>query len=87
MIQRPYILAEKPQDYTGLEGQVITANVHSVSGAKKRKRSELAAAIDHQGINIYDVCLSSVRTARYRLIRPLDPKLQANYFLCCIASS
>ena len=26
-----------------------------VNGSKKRKRSEVAVAIDHQGVNIYDV--------------------------------
>lgn len=60
MIPKPYLLAEIPQDLTGLPGNVLAADVYAVVGSKKRKRSELALAIDRQGINIYDVSLPSM---------------------------
>ena len=60
MIQNPYLLADIQQDLTGLHGNVLASEVLAVTGSKKRKRSELALAIDHQGINIYDVRLPSV---------------------------
>ena len=34
---------------------MLTADVHSLAGSKKRKRSELALALDNQSINLYDV--------------------------------
>ena len=60
MIQKPYLLAEIPQDLTDLPGNLLAADVYAVAGSKKRKRSELALAIDRQGINIYDVSLRSM---------------------------
>lgn len=60
MIQNPYLLADIQQDLTGLHGNVLASDVLAVTGSKKRKRSELALAIDRQGINIYDVRLPSV---------------------------
>ena len=60
MIQTPFLLAEVPQDLTGLPGNLLAADVYAVAGSRKRKRSELALAIDRQGINIYDVSLRYV---------------------------
>ena len=57
MIQKSYLLADIRRDLTGLPGNVHAADVVAVAGSKKRKRSELALAIDRQGINIYDVSL------------------------------
>ena len=59
MIQKPYLLADIPQDLLGA-GNIRAADVLAVAGIKKRKRSELALAVDRQGINIYDVSLRSV---------------------------
>ena len=58
MIERSYLLAELGRDLIGLSGNVHAADV-TVAGSKKRKRSELALAIDRQGINIYDVRLGT----------------------------
>ena len=55
MIQKPYLLADIPNDITGLSGNILATDVLAIAGAQKRKRSELALAIDRQGINIYDV--------------------------------
>ena len=57
MIQKPYLLADIPHDITGTPGSILAADVLAVTGSKKRKRSELAIAIDRQGINIYNVSL------------------------------
>ena len=55
MMQRPYILADIPQDLTGSIGRVLTANVYGLRGSSFRKRPEIAIAIDRQVINIYNV--------------------------------
>ena len=57
MIQKPYVLADIKQDLTGLPRNVYSTDVFAIAGSKKRKRSELALAIDRQGIDIYDVSL------------------------------
>ena len=57
MIQEPYILADLQQDLTGLPRNVYFTDVFAIAGSKKRKRSELALAIDRQAIDIYDVSL------------------------------
>ncbi|KAL2048292.1 hypothetical protein N7G274_000203 [Stereocaulon virgatum] len=63
MIQLPYTLAEIPQDLTGTSGQIYAADVYAIAGSKKRKRSEVALAIDRQGVNIYDVQTSKIITS------------------------
>ena len=55
MIQKPHIVADIPQDLAGSSGQILATDVYAVAGSKKRKRSEIALAIDGQGIDIYDV--------------------------------
>ena len=60
MIQNPYLLTEIQQDLTGLHGNVLASDVVAVTRSKKRKRSELALAVDHQGIKVYDVSLIPV---------------------------
>ena len=57
MIQKPYVLADIPHDITGSPGSILAADVLAITGSKKRKRPELAIAIDRQGISIYDVSL------------------------------
>lgn len=50
-----YTLAEIPHDPTGSSGRILVGDVNAVADSKKRKRSEIAVAVDHQGVNIYDV--------------------------------
>lgn len=55
MIQAPYTLAKLPLPLHASQGKTLAADVYTVAGSKKRKRSELAVAVDYEGINIYDV--------------------------------
>lgn len=54
-MQEPHIIAEIPQDVTGSLGKIQASNVCTVAGVQKKKRSEIALAIDRQGLNVYDV--------------------------------
>lgn len=54
MIQKPYTLADLPPSLTG-SGEILTADVHTLVGALKKKRSELVVAIDNESVNLYDV--------------------------------
>lgn len=50
-----YTLADIPHDHTGSSGRLLVGDVNAITGSKKRKRSEIAVAVNHQGVNIYDV--------------------------------
>ena len=54
-IEAPYILASLPQPLDNTNGRTQAAVVHSLSSSKKRKRTELAASVDGEGIFIYAV--------------------------------
>lgn len=55
MIQNPIVLAELPKPLTESRNRVLAADINAVRENKKRKRSELAVAIDSEGINLYNV--------------------------------
>lgn len=55
MIQAPYTIAKLPEGPFPVETRIQSADVYSISGSKKRKRSELAIAIDQSCVNLYDV--------------------------------
>ena len=72
MAEASYILADLPSSPAG-SGDILVADVHTIAGGSKKKRSELAVAIDNESVNLYDVswspgsiCLwSSNGTARF----------------------
>ena len=55
MIQAPYTIARLPEAPFPDKARVQYADVQSVSGRRKRRRCELAIAIDHSCVNLYDV--------------------------------
>lgn len=55
------MVATLPQPIDRANGRYVVAEVYGgAPGAKKRKRSEVAIGIDGEGVNIYDVCTTSV---------------------------
>ena len=55
MIQSPFTVAHLPVPAKDQVEKVYVADVIAITGSQKRKRSELAVAIDGEAINIYDV--------------------------------
>jgi tRNA(Phe) wybutosine-synthesizing methylase Tyw3 len=55
MIEKTYTFADIPHDLTSSSGRIRVVDINAITGSKKRKRSEIAVAVDHQGVNIYDV--------------------------------
>ncbi|KAK2748163.1 hypothetical protein FQN57_001288 [Myotisia sp. PD_48] len=53
-LQAPSLLAQLPQPLGSDGGKVQFGEVYGVHGIKKRKRHEIVAAIDGEGINIYN---------------------------------
>ena len=56
MIQRPYTLTELPNNLITPRASVLTADVYTLVGSRKRKRPELVVALDNESVNLYDVC-------------------------------
>lgn len=54
-LQRPSVLAQLPRPFEATTGSTQIGEVYSLIGSKKRKRHEVAAAVDGEGINIYNV--------------------------------
>merc|ERR1711939_1272057 len=64
VLQKPYVVATLPQPIDHAKGHYVVAEVYGgATGAKKRKRSELAVAIDGEGVNLYDVSSSRLITS------------------------
>ncbi|KAF2138747.1 uncharacterized protein K452DRAFT_233813 [Aplosporella prunicola CBS 121167] len=54
-LEAPHTLASLPKPIDALNGRTLASTVYSLSGARKRKRSEIAVAVDGDGLSIYNV--------------------------------
>jgi hypothetical protein len=54
-LQAPSVLAQLPRPFEATTGSTQIGEVYSLIGSKKRKRHEVTAAIDGEGVNIYNV--------------------------------
>jgi hypothetical protein len=54
-LQGPAVLAQLPQPLFDKDGQTQFGPCYGLTGSRKRKRFEIAAAIDGETVNIYDV--------------------------------
>ena len=66
MIQAPYTIAKLPNGPFPDESHHSFAEVQSIVGTGKRKRSELAVATDNSCINLYDVLNSRPHNASWK---------------------
>lgn len=55
MLQEPFTLAEFPKNLIAPNGDILVADVYGLVGARKKKRSELAVALDNDSVSLYDV--------------------------------
>lgn len=56
-IGAPFTLASLPKPISSTNGRVHAAGVCSISGIKKRKRTEIVVGLNGEGVSIYSVCL------------------------------
>lgn len=56
-IGAPFSLASLPRPGAGTAGRTQAAGVYSISGTNKKKRAEVAVAVDGEGISVYSVCI------------------------------
>ncbi|KAJ5690730.1 hypothetical protein N7462_005122 [Penicillium macrosclerotiorum] len=54
-LQSPSILAQLPRPLHASTGKTHIGDVHSLADAKKRKRYEVAVAVDGEAVNIYNI--------------------------------
>jgi hypothetical protein len=55
-IGAPFTLATLSKPVGSTSGRMHAASVCSISGIKKRKRTEIAVGLDGEGVSIYSVC-------------------------------
>jgi hypothetical protein len=55
-LQPPSVLAQLPRPLHASTGKTRIGDVFSLADAKKRKRYEVAVAVDGEAVNIYNVC-------------------------------
>ena len=55
MLQVPQVLARIPKSLSAVDNGPLAADVFTLVKGKKRKRSELAVAVNGEAINLYDV--------------------------------
>ena len=78
MLQLPQVLVRLPRSLSAVGNEPLAADVHTLAKGKKRKRSELAVAINGEAINLYDVCsLDTTIYTQYILLRTGRFKLPA----------
>ena len=67
---------------------VLSSEVHTVAGVQRKRRNEVALAIDHQAFNVYDVGLQH-RLFVYQtlMLTLIDPSLQACRILSCVSAN
>ncbi|OGM43300.1 hypothetical protein ABOM_008670 [Aspergillus bombycis] len=54
-LQPPSVLAQLPRPLHASKGKTHTGEVYSLSDSKKRKRYEVAVAVDGEAVNIYNI--------------------------------
>lgn len=54
-LQSPSVLAQLPRPLHASTGKTRIGDVYSLADAKKRKRYEVAVAVDGEAVNIYNV--------------------------------
>jgi hypothetical protein len=53
-----YKIADFPDSLATPNGSILVTAVYGYVNCRKRKRSELAVALDNEGVNLYDVYLT-----------------------------
>lgn len=90
-IDSVFRLAAIPRPLDSQHGHIFTSTVCSLTKSKKRKRFEVAASIDGESINIYNVCSPStlycVVSFEGEANGLTDPNSPPNYILCRTASN
>lgn len=80
-VEAPYTIASLTKPFDRENGRIHASPVYTIDGSRKRKRHEIAAAIDGEALNIYNVMTKRPLCAVSWLIPLPDPKSESDYFL------
>ncbi|KAK8189080.1 hypothetical protein IWZ00DRAFT_309136 [Phyllosticta capitalensis] len=69
-LEAPHTLASLPKPIDPVNGRTLASTVYSLSGARKRKRSEIAISVDGDSLSIY-----SIQTPRLITSYALAPQI------------
>jgi hypothetical protein len=76
----PFALATLSKPVGSTNGRAHAAGVCSISGIKKRKRTEIAVGLDGEGVSIYSVCASVLYNEA--LLMSKAPKSSTYHIIC-----
>lgn len=89
-LQPPSVLAQLPRPLHASTGKTRIGDVYSLADSKKRKRYEVAVAVDGEAINIYNVgshlSPSLCRELTLTYLSSLGANTKARHFICSPAS-
>jgi hypothetical protein len=85
LIGAPFTLASLSKPISSTNGHVHAAGVCSISGIKKRKRTEIAVGIDGEGVSIYSVCMANLCNTKPLLKTFPAPKSATGNLVCAPA--
>lgn len=71
-LQPPSVLAQLPRPLHASKGKTHIGEVYSLSDSKKRKRYEVAVAVDGEAVNIYNVGLGRLVASRVIYAKRFD---------------
>lgn len=86
MIEAPYTWAKIHKNPISANGRVLASDVVGYARGKKRKRPELAVAVDCETVNLYDVTFPTQNKITKLLILSSDPIIKTNHVICRFSS-
>lgn len=83
-LQPPSVLAQLPRPLHASTGKTRIGEVFRLADSKKRKRYEVAVAVDGEAVNIYNVRtgITSLIAQVNAKMSALDPNPQVGHVLC-----
>jgi hypothetical protein len=81
--QSPVVLAQVPKSVLGSNGKIQFGSCYGLSESRKRKRFEIAAAVDGETLNIYNV-RRRVASGRWtqKLTQKIDRSISTVVLIC-----
>jgi hypothetical protein len=80
-LQPPSVLAQLPRPLHASTGKTHTSEVYSLADSKKRKRYEVAVAVDGEAVNLYNVSKAAHISKASLMCDFLDSKSEASNLL------
>lgn len=77
----PYAIASLPRPLDSESGRIQCAPVYGIRDSRKRKRHEIAAGIDGESVNIYNVFLPYESSSSRLLTATADPDTSSCHLL------